>query len=311
MNFFGWLIFRPLLFCLGWFVGLMPGRFQAWVGVLLGRFLHLLKFRVLVVRGNLQKVFPGESVERVRLREKTEDRFFEHLGRLFLNFLCLFGPWKREVERFGTFEGIEHWKQADAKGKGVIFISSHLGNWEMMAAAGSLQGMDVLLVTKKLKPVWFHDAIEQGRAQAGVRCTYEPRTLKDVLRHLGKGGAVGFVIDQYAGPPVGIRVPFFGIPVGTQSAPAVLAKRTGAVVLPVSGYWKSPTEFVTRIEEPVQWIEDGDPNREIAINTEVFSRKVESWILAHPEQWLWTHRRFKGNLDPLPSDEWAQARVRH
>jgi len=75
----------------------------------------------------------------------------------------------------------------------------------------------------------------------------EGGTLKDVLRHLSKNGTVGFVMDQYSGPPVGVRVPVFGVPVGTPAVIATLAKRTGAVVLPAVNYRLPDGRFVTEI----------------------------------------------------------------
>src|SRR6185312_635098 len=117
------------------------------------------------------------------------------------------------------------------------FVSSHVGNWEIMSGSGALLGgIDLMIVTKRLKPAWIHRAIERGRIRSGVKGTYEPRPMKDVLRHLSKNGTVGFVMDQYPGPPVGVRVPVFGVPTGTPAAIAALARRTGAPVVPVVNY---------------------------------------------------------------------------
>ena len=103
-----------------------------------------------------------------------------------------------------------------------------------------------MIVTKRLKPSWIHEAVERGRSRCHYKATYEPRTMKDVLRHLKSGETVGFVMDQYSGPPVGIRVPVFGVPVGTPAAIATLAKRTGAPVIPVVSYRLEDGRYVTR-----------------------------------------------------------------
>jgi KDO2-lipid IV(A) lauroyltransferase len=179
-----------------------------------------------------------------------------------------------------------------------------------MSAGGGVQlGMDLMLVTKHLKPEWLHRAIERCRSRCHVKATYEPRTLRDVLAHLKKGGTVGFVLDQYAGPPVGVRVPVFGVPVGTTTAVAMLAKRTGAPVLPVVNYREPDGRYRIEIRPPLSW-EEVDAETEIAFNTARYAALLEKDIYAHPDQWLWIHRRFKGDLTPVRDGEWAEGRAR-
>jgi KDO2-lipid IV(A) lauroyltransferase len=182
-----------------------------------------------------------------------------------------------------------------------------------MAASGiQIPGLRILLVTKHLKPEWLHRAIERARARCQVSATYEPKTLRDVLRHLKAGQVVGFVLDQYAGAPVGMRVPVFGIPVGTTTAVAMLAKRTGAPVLPIVNYRLPGGDYRVDIRPPLAWelspTEDAD--EEIGINTAHYAAVLEKDIYAHPEQWLWSHRRFKGDLSPLRPNEWYEGRPR-
>ncbi|RYZ71409.1 MAG: hypothetical protein EOP09_04690 [Proteobacteria bacterium] len=251
------------------------------------------------------------QVARPDWQAPTESQVYRHLARLTWEILLLFGPAKSYRERHTILEGLEHWENAKEKGTGVICVSAHLGNWEMMAGTGSAHGMDMMIVTKKLKPPFIFSGITRGREKIGVHATYEPRTFKDILRHLKRGSTVGMVIDQYAGPPVGIRVPFFGIPVGTQSAIAVIAKRTGAPVIPSFSYWDEKRDSrVIRMEAALDWIQDSDPEREIAINTAHMSAVVERQIFDHPSEWLWSHRRFKGDLSPLRAGEWTEGRTR-
>jgi len=219
----------------------------------------------------------------------------------------LLGEMPRIAKEKVDFRGFENWKRAQEQGRGVLFLSSHVGNWEIMAAAGAAQGMELLIVTKHLKPEWLHRAIEAGRRRAGVEATYEPRTLKDVLRWLQQGKTVGIVADQYAGPPVGIRVPVFGVPTGTHSAPAMIAKRTGAAVLPVVNYRTPEGGWVVEVR-PALLLEPEGPE-DLAKQTAAFSRELEKDIRKFPEQWLWIHKRFKGDLSPLREGEWA-TRVR-
>jgi KDO2-lipid IV(A) lauroyltransferase len=296
----------PLFYAFGWFLYLLPGRLRVALGSAFGAFLGQLKLRQKVVIQNLALAYPDDPEKQSAILKGS----YRHLGNLFLEILLLFGPMRRFATRKVTITGGENWKKAHAQGKGVFFLASHVGNWEIMSAGGAVQlGMDLMLVTKHLKPEWLHQAVEKCRGRCNVRATYEPRTLRDVLAHLKKGGTVGFVLDQYAGPPVGVRVPVFGVPVGTTTAVAMLAKRTGAPVLPVVNYREPDGRYRIDIRPPVEW-EEGDPSTEVAVNTARFAALMEKDIHHHSEQWLWIHRRFKGDLSPIRAGEWAEGRAR-
>ncbi len=291
-----YLIFRSLFFALGWIFFLLPGRVRLLAGNALGFFLQRLGLRKKVIAENLARVFPGDSAKQVALFRDA----YRHLGNLILEFFFVFGPMPAFVARRREVKGDEHWIAAKKTGRGVIFLASHLGNWEIMGAVGGqIHFRELLFVTKRLKPAWFHRLVENARASYGVSGTYEPRTLKDVLSALKKNRTVGFVQDQYVGPPTGIRVPFFGVHVGTSRVVATLAKRTGAVILPVYNLRRDDGSYIIVIEPALPWITDTDPERELRLNTEAYTARIEAQIRMHPAQWLWSHRRFKGDLGPL------------
>lgn len=290
-----------------WTVGFLPLNTQRSLGRALGWILRCSGIRQNIIRQNLGYAFPEE--ENIR---DLYTQSYEHLGHLTFEVLLLLGStrgMKNYLDRYVELRGIEHWREAKKKGHGVLMLSSHVGNWEIMSAKGALAGMDIMLVTKRLQPDWFHEAVESARQRLGVLGTYEPRTMKDVLRQLKQNGTVGFVLDQYAGPPVGVRVPFFGLPVGTSTALATICKRTGAPVLPVVNY-RTPTGYVVEIRPPLQWQEDTHPFRSLARNTASYVHVLEKDVRDHPDQWLWSHRRFKGDLSPLKETEWLEGRAR-
>lgn len=216
-----------------WFLAMMPGSWRVAIANLLGAAIRLFNPRAQVINMNLNIAYPSEDKGMQLKRARLYDGVYDHLANLILEIFFLLGPMKWFVKHRVTFEGYSHLQRAIDRGNGVIFLASHMGNWEIMAAKGGEQLGEFLMVTKKLKPKWLHRWIEWGRSRCGVRATYEPKTLRDILTQLKKGGIVGIVLDQYAGPPIGIRVPFFGQPVGTHSLVATIVKRTGAAVVPV------------------------------------------------------------------------------
>jgi KDO2-lipid IV(A) lauroyltransferase len=319
-NALGKIALTPLAL-IGWVYALAPDWGREALAGGLAVILRLFKIRHGVVDQNLHIAFPGESPAAVEKRAHLKHEADRHLAFLFFEMCLVMGPFSAMpffVRHRTTFLGIENWKNAHAGGHGTLILSSHIGCWEVMAAAGAMQGMDAVIVTKRIKPAWLHDWIEKGRKRCGVAGAYEPKTLQTVLRALPRGASVGFVLDQYAGSPIGVRVPLFGVPVGTANVVATLAKRTGAPVLPVVNWRDRSGRFVVDLGPALQWKNAAEPglseeaihHRELAVNTAHYVSILEKHILDHPEQWLWIHRRFKGDLSPLRPEEWNQPRLR-
>ena len=299
-----------ILSSLSWFYFILPRALKSFLEAGLAWALKVGGVRANVILENIQIAYPGNDSSVRTYRSHLFRLAYVHLGCLFLETLLLLGPIEKHVRKKGELRGKEHWEFAKTKGKGVIFLASHVGNWELMAATGAQAGIDIMLVTKHLKPEWLHQAIKRGRARCGVQATYEPKTFRDVIAHLRKNGTVGLVLDQYAGPPVGIRVPFFGVYVGTNTVLATLAKRTGASVLPVLNHRDISDRCLVEIQPPVAWKSDPCAVRELAENTASYTAILEGHIRRYPEQWLWTHKRFKGDLSVLREGEWSEARPR-
>ena len=102
-----------------------------------------------------------------------------------------------------------------------------------------------------------------------------------------------FPFDQYAGGRDGIEVEFFGRPTGTFRSLALIARATGAPVIPAATWREPDGRHVLRFEEPLAAIECEDYDEEIRRNTRSYNAMLERLILRHPEQWWWTHRRWK------------------
>lgn len=298
-----------LLRSLAWAYSCMPRSFQLYLGAGLGFLLRKLRIRTAVVAQNLLLAYPGAHNEMLRKNLFLES--YRHLGRLSFEIAMLLGPMPSFIRRHTVVRGIEFFEFAKKQGKGVIILSSHTGNWEIMGAAGAYwAGIDSMIVTKHLKPEWLHRAIEKGRLAAGVAATYEPKTMRDILSQLKRKSTVGFVLDQYAGPPIGVRVPFLGVQVSTSTALAMLVKRTGAILLPAINYRDPEGRFIIEIKPPIPWQTHDDANFELASNTAAYVAELEKDVRRFPGQWLWIHRRFKGDLSPARENEWFEGRPR-
>ena len=283
------LLLRVPLHGLGLFVAVLPRSWE----VALGRFLGRLAMRLdLKRRGiaeeNIRRCLPelGPAGWKKILRANAE-----HYGVLMFELAHMFTPieghWRAYVARTTRVEGLEHYAKVHARGKGVLFCSAHLANWEFAAASGAIGGMKVMIVTRRLKPQWLHDWMEKVRLSTGVVCAYQPRTVPAVMKMVRDGGGVVFVLDQYMPPPMGQPLRFFGVLVDTLAAIPPLARRTGAAILPVRQI-REPGGIVLIIVDPEIPLGADD-----AADNQMLTDLVEKWIRAVPGQWLWVHRRFK------------------
>lgn len=298
-----------ILQVMAWTYFWSPRLLQRLLGWCVGQVFSLLKYRRSVVIGNLELAYPGDDTVQRALRADTMRQNYAHMGHLLLEIMMHFGPMRRFVEKRVTLVGVEHWRAAHAEGRGVILLGSHMGNWEVMSAAICvLEPTKSMMVTKHLKPEWLHRALEASRTGCGIRAVYEPKLWNKVLADLKRNGTVGYVLDQYAGHPIGVRVPYFGVPVGTNSAVAAYIRESGAQLVPITNYRLANGDFVVELLPPVAWISDPHPQKELALNTAQYVKVIEETVRRRPGQWLWTHRRFKGDLSPLCEADWTEFR---
>ncbi|HXT02449.1 MAG TPA: hypothetical protein VN915_17380, partial [Elusimicrobiota bacterium] len=214
------LLLRIPLHGLGLLVAALPRSLELSLGRLLGRAACAVDpKRRGIAHDNIRRCLPelGPAGWDELVREN-----YEHYGILFLELLHIFTPiaghWPAYVRGVTRLTGLENWRAADAKGRGVLFCSAHLANWEFMAAAGAQAGVPITIVTRHLKPEWLDEWMRRTRLSAGVAAFYQPRTMPGVLRGLRDAKSVGFVMDQYMPPPMGKKLRFFGVEVDTLTA---------------------------------------------------------------------------------------------
>jgi KDO2-lipid IV(A) lauroyltransferase len=279
-------------------LALLPRRVFLALGRSLGRLLRACNFRTGIARANIELAFPEWAPE------KREALFREHyleLGVLFLELIRMFYRFDLFFERYADVEGAEHMRAVLDKGKGAFAVTAHLGNWELLTLTAKYTfGVEATMVTKQLKPSWLHRCVAVTRELLGVKMACEPRTMQGILRGLKKNDIIGWVMDQYAGAPVGVRVPFFGKPVGSHTALAALSVRTGTPVIPAIAVRKPDGRYLVRFEPALDLAERATPEAALIAHTALFVRHTEAWVREFPAQWLWIHRRWKGDLSPLP-----------
>ena len=261
-----------------------------------GRILfHLLPFRRGVVLENLRRVF-GDTVPDAEI-ERLAQAHYAHLVRLgveFFKFRWLSAERKRASVRV---DNLDAFVNAFRKGKGVLILTGHFGNWEVATVAGIQNYPEVHgrfhFVRRPIKPRWLDQLVTRRFNRAGFGVMGKRGSLDRIVERLEAGDVIVFPFDQYAHPPDGIDVEFFGHPAGTFKSLAILALATGAPVLPAASWREPDGRHVLRFEEPVATVEHDSTNEAIRRTTRAFNSALERLVLRHPEQWYWVHRRWK------------------
>jgi len=261
-----------------------------------GRLLfRLLPVRRKVVLDNLRRVFgsaaPTDEIERIARAH------YAHLWRLlgeFVRFRWLSAVRKRALVRV---ENLDAFAAAFHRGKGVLVLTGHFGNWEVATVAGIQSHPEVHgrfhFVRRPIKPRWLDGLVTRRFNRAGFGVIAKRGSLDRIVTLLERGDIVVFPFDQYAGGADGIDVEFFGHPAGTFKSLAVLALATGAPVVPAACWREADGRHVLRFDDPVPPADVDDATAAIARTTRAFNATLERLVLRHPEQWWWVHRRWK------------------
>lgn len=214
---------------------------------------------------------------------------------LVLNVLELPRWVSADVSRFDgsvRVDGGEHLRAAHAEGRGVVVVTAHLGNWELLGAAARRLGLPASLVVRPLAGSRAQRWIAEQRRRSGVRVIEEGcGQMSAMCRSLRGGELVGLTVDQR--PRLGgVPVTFLGQPTRVTRTAASLALRTGAPLVVVTVHREAGGHRVV-IGRPLPVRRDGRPVREQSADlARTYAGHIERAIAAHPDQWLWHHRRF-------------------
>lgn len=281
-----------LVWCVVKSIGLLPRPLARAVGISIGQLTYLFhgKLRRVGMR-NLTMAFPQMSP---RQRRKILRGVFTSLGRQLAE-VCLFPRYTLEnLSGIVIYDGFENLQRASDRGKGVLFLTGHLGGWELSAFAHALYGHPLHFVMRPLDNPYLDRMVRNYRTMHGNLPILKDDPVRDLLRAMKEGATVGILMDTNMLPPQGIFVDFFGIPACTPSGLARIALRTDAAVVPGFTVWDSVLgKYRLRFDPAVRLLRTGDNDADIRANTQLFTSVIEDFIRLYPDQWLWVHRRWK------------------
>jgi KDO2-lipid IV(A) lauroyltransferase len=273
-------------------IGVLPRPLARGVAISLAWLIYVLHRRLRRVGlRNLELAFPDKShSERRGILRGT----FTSLGRQLAE-VCLFPRYTREnVSQVVVYDGFENFERAHSRGKGVLYLTAHIGGWELSAFAHSLQGHPLKIIMRALDNPYLDALIQRYRTMHGNSLVDKDNFVRGLLAAMKAGETVGILMDTNMTPPQGVFVNFFGIPACTASGLARIALRTDAAVVPGFTVWDSVLrKYRLRFEPAVKLIRTQNEEADVLANTALFTSIIEDYVRRYPDQWLWVHRRWK------------------
>jgi KDO2-lipid IV(A) lauroyltransferase len=280
-------------------IGALPRWLARAIGISIAWIVYLFHVRLRHVgMRNLALAFPDKSRrERARILRGE----FTSLGRQLAE-VCLFPRYTlQNVDKVVVYDGFENFERALARGKGVLFLTGHLGGWEVSSFMHSLHGHPLHIVMRALDNVYLDRFMRHYRTMHGNSTVDKDDFVRGLLSAMKKGETVGILMDTNMTPPQGVFVDFFGIPACTASGMARIALRTDAAVVPGFTVWDSRLrKYRLRFDPAVQLIRTGDDDADAIANTALFTKVIEDYVCHYPDQWLWVHRRWKTRPEGEP-----------
>jgi Kdo2-lipid IVA lauroyltransferase/acyltransferase len=240
---------------------------------------------------NLRIAFPEISETK---RDEIIRRMVRQIGWMAAEFSQLPKYSRDNIENIVVIDGFENFDAAKRRGKGVLFLTGHMSAWELSSFAHALYGYPLHFLVRPVSNRRVDALVNGYRCLSGNKPIDKNKSARAILKVLADAGTVGILMDHNTSLDEGVFVDFFGVPASTSSGLARLALRTDAAVVPGFLLWDgSRRKYRLRFEPKVELSRTGDEECDVRENTQRFTRVIEEFVRAHPDQWLWVHKRWK------------------
>ena len=277
------------------FISLLSYRLASDIGGLLGRIAYLADARHRNISlNNLQRAFPERAAKSITLIAR---KAFENLGRSAGEFIYIATRRPQgllpSLYEWVTIEGRTNLDKAAERGKGVIYLTAHFGNWELLGLSLGANGYPLNVIVRPLDNPGIDQLLTSFRSITGGRVIPKKGALKEILKRLRNREALGILIDQNTSRNDGVFVDFFGTPAATNKGLALMSMKTETPVLPTFLIREGKYRHRLVYDQEIPIYKSGDAGKDVVLNTGNVTRVVESYIRRYPEQWFWMHQRWK------------------
>jgi KDO2-lipid IV(A) lauroyltransferase len=272
------------------------GRIGEWLGALGYRPFGI---RRAVVERQVRAALPALDEAEVR---RIAFESYENLGRTAIETALL--PTRSREQVLGMFSRVEGWdvvERAMARGRGILFVTGHLGNWELAGSLVAAKGVPLEAVARRMQNPLFDRYLTRTRQSIGMSVIHDADAVRRVPRAMREQHAVAFLVDQGAVGLASTWVPFFGRLAKTPRGPAVFALRLGAPVIFGAALRQPDGRYMIGFEE-VQAESTGDRDADVDRIVAAYTATLERWVRRAPEQYFWHHRRWKHQRPGTPPE---------
>jgi Kdo2-lipid IVA lauroyltransferase/acyltransferase len=226
-------------------------------------------------------------------RAAVTRKMTRNLGWMAAEFARLPKYSRSNIEDIVILDGHKNFLQGQQLGKGVLYLTGHIGAWELSSFAHALYGFPLHYMARPLDNRRLDALVNRYRSLSGNRPIFKNESARAVLKVLKEAGTVGILADQNTMRDEGVFVNFFGTPACTTTGLARVALHTGAAVVPGYVFWDDAIQkYRLRFEPPVELTRTGDTDRDVLENTRRFTNILEAIIRKYPDQWVWLHGRW-------------------
>jgi KDO2-lipid IV(A) lauroyltransferase len=225
-------------------------------------------------------------------RRNIGRRFFINSGKNLVDIVRFKRHYTREIKPLVNIDGLEHFDAAYRAGKGVIGITGHIGNFELLAAHIASLGYKSGAIGREMSDPRLNDWLTENRRAVGLVNFSTTESPRRILGWLKEGNVLGVLIDTDSMRVRGIAVPFFGRPANTPVGPVLLGLRTGAAFVPICCVRQPNNRYLIKIEPPLEIPANLSGDALVADVTSKCSNALERFVRIWPDQWIWLHNRW-------------------
>ena len=258
-----------------------------------------LGIRRRVVERQIAAAFPGLAHDEVLALARAS---YENLGRTSIEAALL--PTIGREGVLALFDGVDNWpavEKAIGGGKGMIFVTGHLGNWELAGAYVAARGVPLDVIVRTQANPLFDEYWNETRSALDMVVVRDYEAVRRTPRALREGRGVAFVADQGVRGLASTFVPFFGRPAKTPRGAAVFAVKYDTPTLFVATLRQPSGKYHVAVE-PVPVVRTGDREADVDEVVAAYTRILERWVRTAPEQYFWHHRRWRRQPDDTPPE---------
>ncbi len=273
------------------FVRLFPFRVVQKLGRAFGNLIFtVVRFRRKLVFDNLSRAYPDKNDDDITALAKAT---YQNLFNAFFEIFYLDKLSAEEIKKIVSFPDAEKINEILNRGKGLIILTGHYGSWELAALATAIYAPNkyTVIVQQQRNP-YVDKFMTEMRTRFGSRMVPMKNAFREGLKALSNNEIVALIADQ-SGPESGIYVDFFGRPASTHQGPAIFQVRSGAPMIAVMLIREQDGKCRLEVEEIETENIVGTNEEKIFTVTERHVKKLEKYVRAHPDHWLWMHKRWK------------------